>query len=473
MNKINLLTDSPIGEGHGRRRDGLGFETYARVLANAADGTEGPFTIGVFGEWGTGKTSLMKMIQRQLSMRGDILTVWFNAWRYEQEDHLIVPLVATIIREIERKENERFIGRLGDKAKNFLRALRAVAYGFSIKSKVKVPGLAEVEASFIAKDMIERESGLNKDPLLDKSLYYEAFERLSSIKISGELKIVVLIDDLDRCFPDKAVKLLESIKLVLCQTGFVFILGVARCVLQGYLQHIFEKEYGVASEGNEYLDKLVQLPFHIPPHWGRMGDFLDCALEEIGKGDREEIQQVVPIISAVCASNPRATIRFVNNLLIDRGINLVLAEQKYMEEIPIGYFAITRGLQEKWSEIFKILEESDGLCEKVYKWVNTKGYSPYDVRGEEEKKIAELLDGDKAFHALLDSPQGKDWLKESSYRWKATQFLEEQRSNEKGGSVEERKTVSQISKDIGRPLSDYLKRLDNLKKAIEGDSKED
>ncbi len=57
---ISLLTDQAVGDDGAERVDGLGFNAYAEVLARAAVGTRGPFTIGVFGEWGTGKTSLMR-----------------------------------------------------------------------------------------------------------------------------------------------------------------------------------------------------------------------------------------------------------------------------------------------------------------------------------------------------------------------------------------------------------------------------
>ena len=66
MEDFNLLSDQALGELNGTRKDGLGFETYAKVLARAAIGTQGPFTIGVFGEWGSGKTSLMRLVEQQL-----------------------------------------------------------------------------------------------------------------------------------------------------------------------------------------------------------------------------------------------------------------------------------------------------------------------------------------------------------------------------------------------------------------------
>jgi len=285
---LRLLTDQAIGEDDTGAEDGLGFATYARVLASVAAGTPGPFNIGVFGEWGTGKTSLMRMIQKELMPQDNIVTVWFNAWRYEQEEHPMVPLVGAIIEELETCKT------LKEKTKDYLspliRGLRAVAYGFAAKSKLKVPGFAEIEASFVAKDMIEREERLRSDPLLDRSLYYKAFETLSAVKIPTETRIVVFIDDLDRCFPDIAIRLIESMKLVLCQKGFIFILGVARRVIEGYLQHRYEKDYGILNfQGQAYLDKIVQLPFHIPPHTQRMVGFSTQSLKRVDP----EISQVL------------------------------------------------------------------------------------------------------------------------------------------------------------------------------------
>ena len=80
------------------------------------------------GDW---KTSLMRLIQSRLAGEPNVVTVWFNAWRYEKEEHPIVPLVGTIVRELETHTalSERF----ADSAKKLIRALRAVAYGFSAK----------------------------------------------------------------------------------------------------------------------------------------------------------------------------------------------------------------------------------------------------------------------------------------------------------------------------------------------------
>lgn len=422
MSSFKLLNDLAIEEEKNSRTDGLGFQTYARVLGNAALGTQGPFTIGIFGEWGTGKTSLMHLMQSYLNKDKNVITVWFNAWRYEKEEHPIVPLLATIIRELQI--NRTFTQSLSNQGRELLNALRAVAYGFSAKSTLKVPGLAEIEASFVAKEMVDRAESLSNDPLLGRSLYYEAFERLSATKVGDGKKIVVFVDDLDRCFPDLAIKLLESIKLVLSQSGFVFVIGVARTVIEGYLQHRYQKEYGLENfEGELYLDKIVQLPFHIPPHHERINQFCDSLLKQLDQADTDVFASILPTIANTTGGNPRATIRFVNNLLIDRAINQSLAETDEMESISIEYFAVTRILQQQWNDIFSTIIAFPEFALEVASWTEDEISKNSKSEDKDRSILATRLLTDRLLSDLLLSSYGRSWLKDENIRNSTIGFL--------------------------------------------------
>ena len=109
----HFLSDEPILESE--RTDHLEFEHTAGVLARAALYTDSPITIGVFGNWGSGKTSLMRLMRKIVDCEGQgdnaAVAVWFNAWQYEREEHLIVPLIATIARDIKKKT-----GTMGEEA---------------------------------------------------------------------------------------------------------------------------------------------------------------------------------------------------------------------------------------------------------------------------------------------------------------------------------------------------------------------
>jgi hypothetical protein len=419
--KISLIADQAIGEADKRNVDGLGFDAYSRILATAAANTRGPFTIGVFGEWGTGKTSLMRLIEQRLSNDPDIVTVWFNAWRYEKEEHPIVPLVGTIVRALERHKG--LAQRFGESGQRLIRSLRAIAYGFSATSKVKVPGFAEVEASFVAKEMIDRDERLTPDPLLDRSLYFGAFNSLDDVKLREDVRVVVLIDDLDRCFPDQAIRLLESIKLVLAQPGFIFVLGVARKVVEGYLQHRYATEYGIADfKGELYLDKIVQLPFHIPPSTNRMTEFCQTLLIDQPDELVDELQPVLPVIAEALGGNPRALIRFVNNILIDYAISMDLPQFAEGGGVPIRFFAVSRCLEHRWPDVFTALTASDELANAVAAWP-PETYSAHADGSGAAAQLATRLLSDPELRLLLTNTHGKDWLTNPPLRQASVNFL--------------------------------------------------
>ncbi|MFA7485615.1 MAG: P-loop NTPase fold protein, partial [Phycisphaerae bacterium] len=251
---VYLLIDEPV-ENLGE--DILGLRPFADVIAGAALGTKGPFTIGLYADWGEGKTSVLRLAKELVEKNDEkIVTVWFNAWQYGKEQHPLIPLVSTIAQAVNKKlkSNTKIESKLKSGLSKMSRALRAIAYGFSATGKVSVPGFGELEAGFVAKEMIDRYDQLQKgdDPLIEKTLYYNAFEMLESLSKQAENeietpKIAVFIDDLDRCNPPEAIKLLESIKLVLCQKGFIFTLALDRRILQGFLKYRFEEEFKVSD----------------------------------------------------------------------------------------------------------------------------------------------------------------------------------------------------------------------------------
>lgn len=112
---LKIITDEPATE------DVLDFSRYSEQLANIIMNSTARFTIGIFGGWGTGKTTLMKMIEKRLqdANSNDILVVWFDAWKYEKEKYLaIVPFIRTIELTVENKVAELEKKRKEEKRKD-------------------------------------------------------------------------------------------------------------------------------------------------------------------------------------------------------------------------------------------------------------------------------------------------------------------------------------------------------------------
>lgn len=358
-----LFDDEPV---RAHTDDHLALKPFSSMIAAAALGNRGPFNIGVFSGWGQGKTSVLRQARSLIEAQNKphIVTAWVNAWQYEHEEHPIVPLLAVIINEIsktleERKTALEKVGEgTGKLLKDLSRALRSIAYGFSAKTNVKIPGFAGLEVGFVAKDMIDRDEKLSadRDPLLDQSLYYHAYDRLEKFreqlektKLTDQPRIVVFIDDLDRCQPDKALHLLESLKLVLAQPGFIFVLGVDRQVIDAFLTKRYHDEFGIKPEklhGKQYMDKIIQLPLDLPHHQSRFEKYIGDLIHDPKRdhtipqefrnlfADEKAGPAFISALAAGCSRCPRTLIRTLNYLLTD----LFLRENEFFnaEKDPFG-----------------------------------------------------------------------------------------------------------------------------------------
>ena len=91
---LSILADLPT------HKDALDFTPYVRTLANIirSANTATPLTIGVFGTWGSGKTSLMHMVREQLP--DEFQTIWFDAWKYDKEETLWRALLLQVLAEV-------------------------------------------------------------------------------------------------------------------------------------------------------------------------------------------------------------------------------------------------------------------------------------------------------------------------------------------------------------------------------------
>ncbi|MBL7152433.1 MAG: leucine-rich repeat domain-containing protein [Phycisphaerae bacterium] len=481
---VYLLVDEPVGSID---EDILNLRPFADVIAGAALGTKGPFTIGVYADWGEGKTSVLRLARELVEdNNADIVTVWFNAWQYGKEDHPIVPLVATIAKSVGEKLKTVGKGKLKKGLSKMSAALRAIAYGFSAKGKVSVPGFGELEAGFVAKEMIDRYDQLQKgdDPLIEKTLYYNAFELLENMAKDGgsEIeapKIAVFIDDLDRCNPPEAIKLLESIKLVLSQKGFVFALALDKRILQGYLKYRYEKVFKVKdyeASGKDYLDKIIQLPLPLLPHEGRFDDYIKKLLannEALNHESNQPVKAVISNLQGVLSKgarfNPRNLVRFLNNLIVDRLLWKAVERQEAGIEV-MGLCVISRILRDHFKDdrLYEYLWRNQDVCDRVRRFVLKEeaegGKELFGVKiegkeaGGRPAKIDEIIAKLREMEFLQDvltSEQGRLWLKDKSMRESVNQFIVEQRKEEE---------PIEVSQDDEKVFDDEIRTIVNVEK---------
>jgi KAP family P-loop domain len=409
---LHLIGDRPLGDLK-TDIDSLGYLDYAGVLRDAVLGTPGPFSIGIFGNWGAGKTSLMNLTKNAIDVVENraVATCWFNAWRYEKEVHPALPLCGVIIAALEAQRS-----RLGRGVDAMVRALRALTYGFSAQAALQVPGSAKLEFSMSGKDIIDRAEALAAKTTLETGQYHEAFTQLelAADQFSGST-LAIFVDDLDRCFPENAIHLLESIKLMLSQPGLVFIFGLNRPAITSYV----EKKYSQVTRisGEEYLDKMFQVSFFLPDPAQLMPDYADSVVRAyIGAEFVDEFQPLFPFIGSYCRNNPRAVKRFLNNILLDRA---VASLRPGLSGIPLIHFGLARALQMHWPHVADAIRyNDDGVCHTLAAEIHETASGPTatlrdmaaDSKNVNSSVFRTILE-ERSLQVLLFSAAAREWLK--------------------------------------------------------------
>ena len=245
-----------------------------------------PLTIGVFGDWGSGKSSVMKMTQDHFAQQPQVLCVTFNGWLFEGNDDAKSALMGSILDELRGRLplDERAKALLGKLLKRvyWLRLMGLAGkqvVSFAVTGLPHIGGLAD--AVSMAKDTAKAFSVEDAKELVketpDESVrqtvreFREDFAKL--LQVSSVETLVVLIDDLDRCLPDTIIETLEAIKLFLYVPGTAFVIGADERLVQHAVKRRFPEVGDDAASsaqekfdlGRDYLEKLVQLPVRIPP----------------------------------------------------------------------------------------------------------------------------------------------------------------------------------------------------------------
>jgi formylglycine-generating enzyme required for sulfatase activity len=385
-----ILSDLPVGHSD---PVSFNFNDFAYTLARliAAKETKTPLVIGVSGTWGAGKTSLMRMLQQMLQQTESLnslaksasiefaneneppqayfracKTVWFNAWKYAEEDELLVALVRVIVQGMTRDKAlfDQVAGQLLDPAYPRHEVVRTVFSWFSIK----VTGVDLKSSTAPMQEVAFAE----KTAVLD--LFDEAFEHLLAAWVHHSLEattidpqkgvLVVFIDDLDRCLPAKTVQMLEAVKLFLEKRGCVFVLGAESDLLREAVE-----EHYKSQQSDDYLEKIIQLRFDLPPiPDSEMGKYVETQSAD------PELTKHWKVISAGAELNPRKVKTFLND------INLA------------------------WALLRNTGKAHDGVKDDFVRWQALMRAAPDAFK----KKIFEMDDSDLRFNYVQDALQ---WAK--------------------------------------------------------------
>lgn len=264
--------------------DFLDYDYLIKILQKIiTDDSLLPASIGVYGDWGSGKSSLMYMCKKSLEKDDkNVKCLVFNGWLFENYEDAKTAILGTILDEI--GENTT----LPEKAKKILSGLyesidklklvkSASKFGLQYFLTGGVNNFIDLAIDNIIKESNKMVQDIDTETLKDKvsnklenkelrkdirKFQNEFAELLKETKIS---RLVVFVDELDRCSPDTILNTLEAIKLFLFQGNVAFIIGADERHISYAVKSKFKDIEGIQINiGQEYLEKLVQYPIRIP-----------------------------------------------------------------------------------------------------------------------------------------------------------------------------------------------------------------
>ncbi len=270
---MNYSADRPINKSED---DLLGRESFSKYLGKAIyryNGSDG-LVIGLFGKWGTGKTSIINMAKEEIKKQSENnenkpIIIDFSPWNYSDKNDLIslffqslkskfdleanilskvvssVPFIGKFLNsKLVLKGKEKSKQEIGEALSNYADVLDALSF-----VPLVGPGLAKwLKAVAKAKG-----NNLMKTPDLDT-----AKENLEKKLKENNQKIIIVIDDIDRLANTQIRDIFQLVKQVADFPNIIYILSMDREVVSRALEEVHK------IDGNQYLEKIIQLPFEIP-----------------------------------------------------------------------------------------------------------------------------------------------------------------------------------------------------------------
>lgn len=283
--------------------DLLGYTVHAELLKQVImEGRNLPVTIGLYGDWGSGKSSILKILQNKIETdedsKNDSVVIYFDGWSFESFDDAKMALMQGIVDKLEEKiTTKETFANCAKKVKDNIFSLRTLMWllrnvaapiGMAAISGgiTTISSLISVFSSFKGKEyeLVKKLTGEGAEKFLkditDTHLDVDTFSAVREfrtnfeelIKATKKKQVVILIDDLDRCLPEHIIENLEAIKLFLNVQNTAFVIAADQRIVSGAIHRQYKEiaDLSYSSNGSErsigenYLDKFIQIPYSIP-----------------------------------------------------------------------------------------------------------------------------------------------------------------------------------------------------------------
>ena len=294
VNRLGLGGGGVILTDNETKVDLLNNEAIATTIIKLLrDRPDRPVTVGVHGDWGAGKSSVLEMIEAGFEGEEKVLCLKFNGWRFQGFEDAKIALIEGIVTGLIEKRS--LLTNAAEQVKAVLRridwlkvAKKAGGLAFTAATGIPSPDLIHSAIGAIesliadpeklatkesaekalegVKGLLKPKSGSDTTNVPEEiNAFRKAFDEL--LEKAGVEQLVVLIDDLDRCLPDTAIDTLEAVRLFVFTSRTAFIVAADEAMIEYSVRKHFPDlpdTTGPQSYARNYLEKLIQVPFRIP-----------------------------------------------------------------------------------------------------------------------------------------------------------------------------------------------------------------
>lgn len=286
---MNTSTDIFAGDGLNR---GIFATNLAKLIVSLQGGV-----IAIDGEWGAGKSWFGQRVSTVLETTHSVKSIWLDTFSADWHDDPALSLLAEFSEQLPKAKREKFI----DNAAPVVAQLAIASGKAGLQAIGKFVGVDEKTTDQI----VEAAQGAGEAYI--KKRLKELTERKKSlvtlkVLMQGAVtdcngKIVIFVDELDRCSPAYAIRFLERIKHLFDIDGVVFVLLWNR----QQIQHAVRAFYGQHTDGQMYLDRFVDYPLQLPNHHldGRaeaMGMIVEAEVKMLSGQKQRSLDDVAVLI---------------------------------------------------------------------------------------------------------------------------------------------------------------------------------
>jgi uncharacterized protein YjbI with pentapeptide repeats len=348
----------------------LDFNLYSNAIVNIIKNSHPKFSIGVFGDWGTGKTTLINSVDKALQTDRDLVKIRLEASRYKREMFPLVSLLKSIAYTLPaEKEFENLKQKLETSAINFLKRTPDILTSIISKYASEEDEISHEMINTFKKELnskIQLIAELDRD-----TIYFDGFKEIEkeirNLRVDNPaFRIVIFVDDLDKCSPGKAFEILEMIRVFHDIEGFIYIIGISHDMIVK-LSKVGNSESSI--DGERYIKKLIQVPITLPK-WSNQ-DIVRLVKDLIKKGMihdkfKDVVDKNIELISVAIDNNPREIKRFLNNFFVACEIfsgkknfeakELIFSGKKNFEAKEL---LVVQAVHLRWNKFYNIIVKSD------------------------------------------------------------------------------------------------------------------